>query len=190
MIRRSTWIVLIIFILLAAFALFWERSGNTEESAPTATPQISLLNLDINGVDRLEIIAIHGENISFGKDSSGNWAIEEPIGEVDPEKDLGSIIERFLAVQALSVLEVAPPAEATGLNVPAYTVTLFLKDGNRSIIKIGTVTVTGSGYYVQVGDKAFVVDKFTVDGLLDLLQNTPYITPEVDNQLSSATPSP
>lgn len=196
MIRRSTLVLFAVFLILVAVAFFWERSGNGEEVIPTATQQANLLDLDVNNVNRLEITASDGDLVVFIKETEGNWVIEEPEGEIDPAADLGSKIESFIAIRVLNPLESPPPADATGLNNPEYTITVFLDNGSQQEIVIGKGTVTGSGYYTQVANNVFVVDKFTVDNLLDLLNNPPYITPEVtslpeqESSLEPATPTP
>lgn len=196
MIRRSTLVLFVVFLILVAVAFFWERSGNSEEVIPTATQQANLLDLDVNNVNRLEITASDGDLVVFIKETEGNWVIEEPEGEIDPAADLGSKIESFIAIRVLNPLESPPPADATGLNNPVYTITVFLDNDSHQEIMIGKDTVTGSGYYTQVANNVFVVDKFTVDNLLDLLNNPPYITPEVtllpeqESLPEPATPTP
>ena len=178
MIRRSTWILVVVFVILVAVALFWERSGNQVEVTPTATPRISLLDLNVSSVTRLEILDNQGASLALSKDDAGNWIIEVPLGEIDTTVDLSSKIENFIAVSALSVLEAPPPADASGLAEPEYTITLSLSSSDQKMLVVGNETVTGSGYYVQVSNKVFVVDKLTIDNLVNLLQNPPYITPE------------
>ena len=178
MIRRSTWIFIIIFVVLTAVASYWERSGNQVEVTPTATPRISLLDLNVSSVTRLEILDNQGASLALSKDDAGNWIIEEPVGEIDTSIDLSSKIESFITVRALSALDSPPPGDASGLYGGAYTITLSLSGDDQRTVVVGSETVTGSGYYVQVNDTVFVVDKFTIENLVDLLQNPPYITPE------------
>lgn len=193
MIRRSTWILFLVFLIFVAITIYWERSRNTsEELSPTSTPQASMLNLDSSNVARVAILASQGEKITFAKNDANNWTIEEPLGEVDANADFGSSIERFITAKALSTLESPPPLDAAGLGVPPYTITITLQDGSQIIVLIGSVTVTDSGYYVQVKDDFIVVDKFSIDNILDLLINPPYLTPEAEMtpENGSVTPSP
>ena len=171
--------MLFIFVVFVAIAFFWERSGNNQEITPSATPQVSILDLTLAEIDRLEILSNTGSNIALVKDGAGLWTIDEPQGEVDTRVDLGSKIDNLLTLHALSVLATPPDADATGLEMPAYTIAISLSSGEQKILEIGKGTVTGSGYYVQAGGKVFVVDKFNVDSLVSLIDNPPYNTPTV-----------
>ena len=73
--------------------------------------------------------------------------------------------------------------EIVGLTDPEYNILVKFTSGVERNVKIGVITPTESGYYVQNTDgETVIVSKSSVDALLGLLNNPPY--------LETPTPSP
>jgi hypothetical protein len=176
MIRRSTWIILGIFLLLIASTLIWQRYRKEEEAKVTPTPeQEMLLNLT-SKIISLRIEGVGSQIVEIVRDEQGQWKLAIPEGhETDTNTDsVESAVSQLSNLRILSTFEQGLDLGATGLVVPAYKITISLEDGQQVVVNVGKATATGSGYYVLLGEKGvYVVSKYNVDSILELLQNPP-----------------
>ncbi len=181
MIRRSTAIILALFVLLLAGTLIWQRQQKQVSEKTTPTPsQQSLLNLD-GKITSLQISDSQGKMVDLQLNDKGEWQLKSPEAKQTDVNAADNAISQLLSLQVLSTLE-QTSSEATGLVTPTYTILLKLDNGKQSIINVGKPTPTGSGYYVLTSDKKLsVVEKSGLDMVLGLVDNPPIVatpTPE------------
>jgi len=196
MVRRPTWILLVVFAILVGFAWFFQRyQANKADNAATTTPTTSPANLyDLTNiqVDEINITDNAGDKIDLYRDSgSSNWAITDvPVDQADSFK-IESISTQLLSLKIKETLTQTPPLDSIGLVTPAYTITMATSDGMQIITYVGTQTAIGSGYYVRVDSgQVVIVDKVVMDDVLNLLKNPPLLptaTPDV-SALETASP--
>lgn len=189
MIRRSTWIVVGIFIVLLAAALLWQRRQSDEQAQATPTPGAEqVFDFSADDIQRLSIQGAGGSLILV-KDAD-NWALEEPAqGPADPAQ-VERLLEQVASLEALSSLQPAPPVEATRLDAPTVSVAILTAGGEHRL-EIGRQTPTGSGYYVQAEGKAvYIVSQFSVDSLTGALANPPLAAPPMLQETPVGTVSP
>lgn len=178
MIRRSTWIMLLVFALAVAGMLLWQRAGIEPAATATLTVQPNVFPFAADAINK-----IHLENASlvvdYERQTDGSWLM---LGEPAVTAD-GSVISQRLGnlagARVLNTLS-APPADSiTGLDQPLVAMSVTLDDGKTFRLEAGAATPTGSGYYTRVdGSQVVVINKATVDGILGLLQSPPLVTPE------------
>jgi hypothetical protein len=196
MVRRSTWILLVVFAILVGFAWFFQRyQANKADNAATATPTTSPINLyDLTNtkVDNINITDNAGDKIDLYRDlGSSNWAIAGiPVDQADGFK-IESISTQLVSLQIQETLTQTPPLDAIGLVSPAYTITMTTSDGTQLITYVGTQTAIGSGYYVRVGSGPVdIVDKVVMDDILNMLKNPPLLPTATPEVTSTETASP
>jgi Domain of unknown function (DUF4340) len=188
MVRRPTWILLLVFVLLVGFAWFFQRyqtnkANNVATATPTTSP-VNLYNLANTPVDKINITDKAGDKIDFYHDSgSTNWAIAGvPVDQANSFQ-IESISTQLSSLQVQETLAQSPPLDSIGLVTPAYTITMTTTDGTQLITYVGSQTAVGSGYYVRVDSgQVVIVDKVVMDDILNLLKNPPLLptaTPEV-----------
>ncbi len=188
MVRRSTWIVLGLFVLLVGFALLFERyQANKVDTAATATPTVAVVNLyDITSdqVNEISITAATGDNIDLYRDpKSSSWAITNtPVDQADSSQ-IDSMNSQLLSLQVQETFTQSLTLESVDLASPAYTITLTTKDGRQIITAIGSANAVGNGYYVRVDSgQVMLVNKLVLDDLIGFLTKPPLLptpTPEV-----------
>lgn len=171
MIKRSTWILLAVFFIALATAIYYSRSPLAQEKEePAATPQPRLLEGWSN--DRVYAIEFtYGERqtyrLKIGADN--RWQAvgsSEPIGQGKVEELLTSL----LSLQVLASLDSPNSLIATGFDQGLYRVTITDAGGIQSTIQIGQATPTNSGYYILLDDHPpVIVNKYAVDTLLVIL---------------------
>jgi hypothetical protein len=188
MVRRPTWILLIIFILLIGFTWLFQRyQTNKMNNAATATPKIALENIyDLDGkqVNEVNIADSTGEKIEFNRNSgSGQWSISNiPVDQVDSFQVESNFAQLF-SITAEETLTQTPRLDSIGLVSPAYTISMTTNDGESMITYVGSITPIGSGYYIRVDSgPVIIVDKMVLDDILNMFVNPPLIataTPEI-----------
>jgi hypothetical protein len=193
MIRRTTWILLAIFIVLLGVVLILQRTEKTQIEETTELPVLDLdtpvpaknlfefpageaiLGLLIKGADGT-LVEVQRPN------ESADWVLVNPQGEADLER-IGQAVSQIGSIQISSTLPAELELDAVGLDQPAYTLRVSLSNGKKITAYIGDITISNSSYYARLaGGSPVVVGKYTVDQIVNLL-TTPPIAP-------SPTPSP
>jgi hypothetical protein len=190
MIRRSTLVILVIFAGLAALAFFLQRSNDSKEAQSTSTetaPFLFKFNSEISGF-RLEQVGVG--TVELTKDPNTGWMLIWPKAEGTNTGAVESAISQLLSLRIASTLEDGPSLEEAGLVNPSYRLLIKLEDGEQVVMSVGDETPTGSGYYVQVSNRGlFVVNKYSLDPFLKLVQDPPIKLTETPTMESSATAS-
>lgn len=188
MVRRSTWIVLLIFAALVGFTIFFQRyqANNTADSAtaiPTVPP-VYLFELGDAQLNEIKISDSTGKNVDLYRDQlTSLWAITDvPADQADSTK-IESISTQLLSIQIQETLTQTVPLVSVGLETPAYTITLTTSSGTRLVTSVGMQTAIGSGYYVrEPNGQIAIVEKTPMESILKLVDNPPLLptaTPEV-----------
>ncbi len=171
MIKRSTWILVAVFVVVLALALYYPRSPWAQsEEEPTATPQSHLLT-DWTSE------RVHGIEFTFGKGepyrlefaADKRWHAvknDDPISQAKVEELLTSL----MGLKVLRTLDPDTSLVATALDPGHYRITLNDAAGEKITLVIGQTTPTNSGYYIQVDNGApMIVTKYVIDSLLEAL---------------------
>ena len=176
--KRSTWIVLVVFLALVGLTLYLNKNKPpAEETDVTPTAPVEYLFNEADGLPTsIAIKAGTGEQVTVERNETGEWVLKQPI---ETEADQGSAEAAATQLTALRIIsrpEVAP-AEA-GLDQPSYTMTVKLTGGTVEVVRIGDLTPTGSGYYTSVNDsnEVLIVAKTGLDALLTLVTSPPYVS--------------
>lgn len=183
MIRRSTWIVLAIFVVLVGVYWLIQRQPDSEPAAgtPTAAPQLVFIT-DLESIQAVRLEDSSGRAMQIEKDSQGNWSVSAPDSAEADQQRATNLVSQVSNLRSLTVVATPPAPEVVGLDEPAYTITITTADGGRQRAKIGALTPTSSGYYVEPGGgPLMVIAKGTLDGLLGNLDDPPIApTPTVE----------
>jgi len=183
MIKRSTWILLAVLAVFIG-AYFYLKAHplrfSTSTPTPTATETSFLITKDNDTLTKVVITDAEGDIFQMGRDAADNWAITKPKPAAADQSKAEAAETQLFALRILTTLETSPSPDAIGLNPPADTISLEFSSSRLQVLKVGSLTPTGSGYYVQLEDKIYVISKDAIDAVLKLLQNPPYL----------ATPTP
>lgn len=196
MIRRST-VVYIILLLVIAGAYFYLKyrppAPTTDASGtPKPTEQVSYLFTAQDGVPTdIKIQSKTGESVEVGRDASDLWVVKAPI---EAQADQGSAEAAATQVETMSILDKVQNTDkkVVGLESPDYTLTVRFKSGMERTVNIGVVTPSESGYYVQdaTGGEIVVVSKSSLDALLGMLTNPPYLETLTPSPIATETSTP
>jgi hypothetical protein len=188
MVRRSTWILLIVFGVLVLFAWLFQRyQSNKTDSTATATPTalpVKLYSLTSAEINRINITNSAGKNIELYRDpGASKWAIKDvPVDQADSSQ-IESLNSQLLSTQVQNTLTQSVSLDSFGLATPAYTITLTTMDGTQVVTYVGALTAIKSGYYLRMDSGPIViVNNVILDDVLNLLKKPPLLitaTPEV-----------
>ena len=189
MIRRTTWIVIVVFLAVLAAAVYLEQRPQAPEAVPTAAAALpNLLPVTMSEISglRLEETAT-GEAVELRLDEAGAWQLLEPSeGPADPT-EVESSLSTLTSLRAQTSLDPAASLAIFGLSEPAYRLSVETTGGERLTVLVGDQTPTASGYYVQLNDDPpQVVNKFSLDSFLRILVEPP-VAEEIEGE---GEPSP
>jgi hypothetical protein len=192
MIRRTTWIVLLIFVVLVG--IYWLVQRQPDDDAATGTPTVAPQLVFITGSDTIRAVRLEdssGRMVQIEKDDQGTWSLTEPESGMADQERASTLVSQVSNLRSLAVVDTPPAPEVVGLAAPAYTLTITTIDGGRQLAKIGSLTPTSSGYYVEPGGgPLMVIAKGTIDALVENLDDPPIApTPTVEPTPAIADPS-
>jgi len=195
-IRRSTWIILLVFLAILGGGLYFQKYQSDIQAQVTPTIEFKPL---FSGVGKSQITAFEindsqERKLVVAKDQSGNWAVAgytaadtDPIG-------IDAMLTQITSLSVMSDLEAAPALDVIGLTTPAYVFKVTSEDGQQKTVNIGKLTPTKRGYYVRFEEgNPVVVGKYAVDTLINLLEKPPIATPVPTfpaTEFGEATPTP
>jgi hypothetical protein len=187
MIRRPTLILLVVFAVLVAGTIFWQRSQDkTGAAGATATPGSQLLFHFKGNITGLRLERTSGGILELGRDAQGAWKLVNPKADETDVAAVDTAVSQLISAPVLSTLEEGPSLEAAGLATPEYRLLITLDDNSQVVVNIGNVTPIGTGYYALVSQQGMsVVSKYSVDPFLNLLDNPPVkltATPDASTQ--------
>lgn len=183
MIRKGTWIVLAVFVVLTGALLILQRTrGNVKFIEEAVTPSATSAPLLLQGwlAEDINSIAWRGEgqNLTLTQTAEGVWLLGPDQNAAVNPAEVDILRTGLVSLRPLSSLGDGNPLDALGLSVPANVITLRTAAGQQAQVSLGAATPTGSGYYAQVdGGPPIVLEKFEVDTLLEKFAPSYWATP-------------
>ena len=177
MVRRTTWILLVIFLGLLVFSLYWHNRNEDSQGEVTPSPVVeSLLDIKSDDISTLRIEDERGRTVELMHVEGNGWILLVPKSEATDSNAVDGMVNQFVSLLVISTIDPAPPGDATGLKNPEYQIHLRLKDGRKMIVNVGVQTATGSGYYIKVDDGLVkVVDKIGLEAVTNLIYQPPVL---------------
>lgn len=179
MIRKSTWILLAIFILMVAGVFLWQKSQDSQSEEETPNEAVEFL-IDTKGilVVGLRISSPDGHSMEVRKKADGMW---ELIGSEDKQIDLGRIESTISSVEELRLvtkLNTELDKKIIGLDPPRYKLEVELENQDLIVALIGEETPTQGSYYAFIdSNPVVVVSSYGVENLIKLLNDPPILRP-------------
>ena len=192
MVRRSTWLALVVLAALIGFAVYLRQKPAAPAVTETSTPSESqsLFGSGEGLVSSIRIGSAAGETIDLELGSDKAWAIKQPIAAAADQGQAEAAATQIEGLRNLRQVDLA--LETVGLAKPAYTFTIGFTGGKSHTLEIGDKTPSGTGYYAALdGGKVIIVSGDGITSLLDLLTAPPYLeTPTPSPVPATETPVP
>lgn len=182
MVKRQTWIFLAVFAILIGFAFLWTRyQDDKRKSQPTLTPtpEQFLFNIDSAAVASLKITDIvNGNKVMVARDVSGQWTLVDPQAEYTDIASVEAALTQLASLRVITSIDTMDNMAEYGLDQPTYRIVVNINGGQQYVAQVGSLTVTGSGYYVlDPSGVPKIIAKYSLDSVLKLLSNPPIATP-------------
>lgn len=193
MVKRSTWILLVILALsVGAYFLVSNLSSKGKSLTQTATPGNFLITQAQGALQSLHIVDAKGNTFQMQRDLSKQWVITAPSSGAADQGLAGAAETQVGALSIITTLSSTSDLSTLGLSAPAYTFDLVFSSGATHKFEVGNLTPTSSGYYVRFDSgKIYVVDKSGINSLVNLLTSPPFpATATPIPTAETATPAP
>lgn len=193
---RLTAILLIVLVLLGGSVYAVQQNPATPTPAAKTTAVLSFLSTDVtqletSGGGKVTVVARDGDQ----------WALRQPaIGPADRIR-LDSLVSRLSILNATKTIEAPGVLSEFGLDQPAATTTITLKDGKSYVLAVGGQSPDKGAYYARLADQptVYLIPVATGGDILRLLSDPPKatptptplaVTPFVPAPTAAETPSP
>jgi len=191
MIRRNTWIVLVVLAALLGFSSYYNNNKLLTAIETTPVPETALLFTSEDGLpSRLRIAASSGEVVELAHNSQGAWVLKAPVEGAADQGLAESAASQVSSLRVLDEIDLGP--DLIGLDRPDYVITISFTSGKFHKLDIGSPTPSQGGYYARVdGRTTLIVSRAGLDALLGLLTFPPYLATLTPEALpATATPGP
>ena len=195
--RRSTIVYLVLLLVLAGVYYYLNNREQPADITVTLEPesQVSYLFTAEDGLPTgIRIEAKDGETVEVARGADEAWALILPV---EAKADQAAAEAAASQVATLRILDTIPDVdpEVVGLSSPEYTLVIHFTGDVERKADVGVITPTESGYYVRdSAGEIVIVSKSSLDALLGLLANPPYMetplpsTPEPGAETATPTP--
>lgn len=190
-----------IFLLLAAALIIISQRVDFGRGRETDTLPAGLEPLFPEAQDQVAI-AVRitdneaGRTFAASSEDGETWVIEESPAEIDPALVVDNArLRRVLAgLPSLTPNRILSEIEALapyGLDNVHYTVSFRVTSGGEYTFYVGSPNPTHTGYYARLTEnvglatEVYLLPSYTIDQLIDLLDNPPLVEPT-----STPEPSP
>ena len=182
MLKRSTLILVVIFIVILVAAVLFQRNQNkVDTESMSATDQTYLIDIGDYEIISLEINGVDGSQVIVKRDTEGSWVLVEPSGKDADETRIEAVVSQAGRLETLSKFESKIDLADLGLDQANYWINVTLSNGEQKSAFIGNITPTNSGYYAYVnGAPLQVVNKYNVDSILEILNSPPILVQPED----------
>lgn len=186
-VQTGTWVTILLLAIAVGAAFYINRQAETTaEETLTLTPEATEQAFVFDSGSVLNAIKVkpaEGATVELKRNAENAWALILPE---KTEADQGLAEAAASQVSALGIItEVSGATNLSdfGLEAPAYIINLGFEGGTSNVLKVGDLTPSQNGYYVQLDDETvYVVGRDGIDALISLTFAPPY--------LNTPTPSP
>lgn len=199
MIRTSTIVYMVLLLALVGAYFYLRQRPEPAEIELTAEPTevVSYLFFEEGTPSSIRIESTTGEIVEVARDADNAWILTQPV---ETKADQAAAEAAASQVTTMRILDTVPDVdpEIVGLTDPQYRLVVDFAEGGERSAEIGVITPTESGYYVRnMAGEIIIVSRNSIDALLGLLENPPYLetptpnagAPGVETPLA-ATPTP
>jgi len=182
--KRSTWILLVVFTVVLAGARFlpgWLEQAATAAATPTPTlePTTPLFDFDEASIASISVSNTTGKQVVFQRNGDA-WELTIPSGQLADSATIQNAVTQLSTLLIQSELDANITLTDFGFEAPRNDVTITLDDGRLFRLLVGKTTTTGRGYYVRLNNgNVVIVNQYGLDPLLTMVATPPVITPTV-----------
>jgi hypothetical protein len=183
---RSTIAVVAVFFLMAGGV--WALNATNPPAPSDATVYVlEVKDTDVQGLD----VRTSDGTAAFERNEPFGWKFADSGDQADLSR-VGSVVNRLAKLRSSArVTENVTDLSPYGLNPPAITAALKMKDGALHRVIVGSKTVNDAAYYAMVEGRTqlHTINTLIVGDIEKLVNDPPVPTPTPDPN-ATATPTP
>lgn len=185
MIRRNTWILLVLLVALISFA-FYLKNRKTQQAAAATPTALSgglasaspLFGASLGAPTDINIKDSTGKVVDVTRNVSGTWVLKAPTETQASQASAEAAATQVTSLKVLSSVQLG--FDVVGLDKPTYTMAFKFSGGSSHTLTVGSLDPLQDGYYASLdGGSVKIVDKQGVDALVQLLTEPPYASTPV-----------
>ena len=147
MIRRTTWIILGVFVVLLGVAWYLQNSKPAAAVQSTPTPgRQYLFEIQESNIKKLEITNDQGKRVVLARDASGVWSLQVPKAAATDVGQAESAVTQLVTLSVVNTTAATPPVAASGLGNPTEVITVTMSNRPLPIAYIRKQTPIQKGY--------------------------------------------
>lgn len=152
---RSTLVLLVVFLGLAAYVYFVERGRRPASEPPPNEP---VFELEADAIDAITL-SVDGNEIALSKAAEDGWTISAPIQARADTTTVSTMTNRLASLEIVRVISEEPTdLEPFGLAPPAIDVFVASDDaGLEDQLLIGVATPTGINRYAKLASEDRII---------------------------------
>jgi len=192
MIKRSTWMLLVVLalVIVAYYVIKRQPSGTSTQATSTALGSNFLVTKADGTLQILRISDKQNRTVQMQRDTSGAWIVTLPTQGTADQSLAGAAETQAGALRIVTTLDNSLSLKDAGLEFPSYTIELTFDSGTKHFIQVGNLTPTNSGYYVRYDSGIlYIVAQSGIDALLNLLTAPPFTTTDTPIPTIEQTPT-
>ncbi len=180
--RRTTLILVSVFVVLGLYTWWLETSSKNQAAKPTPAPtaQAMLWSFTADQVTGLQVTDnTSGQSVVVKKDAQGQWNVVKPEARLADSSTVGSATSSLINLSIMANITSTTDLAQFGLVKPPFTLQTDLSNGTSLTATIGDKIPTGNGYYLLRAGEAtpLAVSDYGLQPLLDWLKTPPYFVP-------------
>lgn len=192
MIRTSTIVYIILLLALVGAYFYLRQRPEPAEIELTAEPTeaVSYLFPEESTPSSIRIESGAGEVVEVARDADNAWILTQPV---EAKADQAAAEAAASQVTTMRILDTVPDVdpEIVGLTDPQYRLAVEFAEGGERSAEIGVITPTESGYYVRnMAGEIIIVSRSSIDALLGLLENPPFLETPTPNAEAAGAETP
>ena len=194
--RKTTLILVSVFILLGLYTLWFQSSKNGAASATaTPAPSMAVWKVTTDQITGFQITdQATSQTVAVSKDTQGNWSVIKPEAKPADPTQVTTLVSDLANLTLMEEITATADLGPFGLLKPAYALVMTQSDGTQLKAVIGDKILTSTGYYVlREGEThPLAVASYSLQPFIDLLAQPPYFVPTPTPQPSpgaSASPT-
>jgi hypothetical protein len=183
--KRNTWIFLLLFLVALSVYYLLNFLPKKEIADSTETPVSSsyLIYETDSTLTSIRIQYSTDHVLALQRNTEATWEIIFPVSSDADQTKISAAETQLNSLKIVTNIGTVSSLNDFGLTVPESLIKLDYSNGKSHSIKIGNLSPTNSGYYVQLDNREVsIVNQYSLEAILELASNPPFP--------STPTPSP
>ena len=140
-----------VLLLALVGGLYWSNHHKPEDTTPKTDTPPKILSLSESDITKVDLKKKTGEEIELVKNAAGKWDMTKPEKLPVDQEAASNMVTALDSLNSDRLVEdKAADLNQYGLNSPALTATITLKNGKTREVLIGDDTPTGSGAFAKL----------------------------------------